>query len=194
MAHRKKTEILRTTADWWARIPAYFAVVVSGLGFWLGYQSGLPSLAAKVEFVKPIVAGENFNFKIDIDNNGGSTAKHFRPDLRFGWALATVDFKPFDSATPLINSLPPNWKGTVSDLGPRSHTTIVSQTPMRFTDDATVKGFMDGTYKFYVYGKIPYDDTVLHLGHEFHFCFFYVQTPGMDPLRLSMCPSYNETE
>jgi hypothetical protein len=179
-------------ADWWARIPAYIALALSGLSFLFAYESGLPSLAAKVEFVNPIVAGENFNFKIDIDNNGNTTAKHIHPDLRFGWALATVEFKPFGPGMTL-NATPPEWKPTVSDLGPKGHTTIFTANPINFADDKTVNGVIAGKYKFYVFGRIPYED-VLHVGHEFHLCFYYIQNPGLDPLKLVMCPSYNETD
>jgi hypothetical protein len=179
-------------ADWWARIPAYVALAVSGLSFALAYETVLPSLAAKVEFVKALTAGENFNVKIDIDNNGNSTAKQIRPDLHFGLAPATVDFEPYGPGLN-INTITPDWKPTVSDLGPRGHTTIVSTTPMNFANDASVRDVIAGRTKFYIYGKIPYRD-VLHLGHEFHFCFFYLQTPGIDPLSLLKCPSYNDTD
>jgi hypothetical protein len=181
-----------TRADWWARIPAHIALVVSGLSFLLTYETVLPSLAAKVEFVNPIVTGENFTFQIDLDNNGNSTAIHMEPDLRFGWAPASVDFKPYGPGLN-INVTSPDWKPTVSDLGPRGHTRIISETPMNFANDATVQDVNAGTTRFYVFGKIPYRD-VLHLSHEFHLCFFYIRTPGSEPLRFVKCSSYNETE
>jgi len=179
---------MSVTAD----VALLVALAVSGLGFLLAYESVLPSLAAKVEFVNPIIAGENFTLKIDIDNNGNSTARHMEPTLKFGWALASADFTPFGPGLN-INATSPNWKPTVSDLGPRGHTTIISATPMNFANEATVQGVNAGTTRFYVFGKIPYRD-VLHLGHEFHFCSFYIRTPGSEPLRFVKCSSYNETE
>jgi hypothetical protein len=178
-------------ADWWARIPAFIAIVVSGLGFLLTYESGLPSIAARAEFLQPIVAGENFNFKIDVENNGNTTAKHIKPDFMIAFASANVDFKPFGPGL-YANAQRPEWKSTVSDLGPKGHTVIFSTTPVNFANDEILREVIAGKYNFYVYGKIPYDD-VLHLSHEFHFCFFYTQIPGADPLKLSMCSSYNES-
>ena len=181
-----------TRADWWARVLACTALALSGMSFFFTYQVGLPSLAAKVEFVKPIVAGENVSFTIDIDNNGNSTAIHMEPEIKFGWAPSSTDFKPYGPGLN-INLVSPDWKPTISDLGPKGHTKIISDTPMNFVNDATVQAVNAGTTRFYVFGKIPYRD-VLHLGHEFHFCFFYKLMPGSEPLRFVKCSSYNETE
>jgi hypothetical protein len=171
---------------------ALVAIGISVLVFWFNYQASLPALTAKVELIKPLIPGEEVHFKIDIDNTGNTIAKHLHPDLRIKFATAEVPFKAFDGV-PNINLVSPNWRPTVSDLGPKGHTTIYSMSKFNLQNDESVKAVIAGTWNFYVYGRIPYQD-VLHMSHEFHFCSSYTQLPGGDPLKFALCHYYNETE
>lgn len=134
--------------------------------------------------------GEQLHIRVNVDNFGKSTAKQIRPDVAFRLAPANIPFETdYDSAT----RLDPNWTPSTSDLGPGGHTTLYSVTSLSLAHQHDVDAVLSGQWRLYVYGRIPYKD-ILHISHEAHFCGFYQELPGADPLKFSFCKSYNETD
>jgi hypothetical protein len=127
---------------------------------------------------------------VDLDNNGRTTAKHLEPRLAYKLARADIAFEATYSEP---RSAPPNWKPTVFDLPPGGHRTLSSGDDFNLEHDHDVRAVVSGDWNLFLYGKISYKD-ILYIPHEFHFCGVYRQTRGVDPLRLSFCNSYNETD
>lgn len=156
--------------------------------WWLNYVSSLPAIFPKVELVEPIEAGKQLHFKVVLENTGKTTAKHMQPVLGFKFSRADI---PFEASYDHLEQASLNT--TTSDLIPGGHATLLSTNPLSLAHDHDVNAVLSGAWNLYLYGKIPYRD-IFHLSHEVHFCGYYRQVPGAEPLKLSICPSYNETE
>jgi len=154
----------------------------------MNYVSSLPTIFPKVELVEPIALGKQIHFRVLLENTGKTTAKHMRPLLAFKFARADVPFEPtfYDAAQASTDAI-------TSDLIPGGHATLLSTNPLSLAHDHDVSAVLSGSWNLYLYGKIPYND-ILHVSHEVHFCGYYKEVPGAEPLKLSTCPSYNETD
>jgi len=168
------------------------AICLSGSSWWLNYLTSLPAIFPKVELVEPLAPGQPIHFKVLLENTGKSTAKHLYPTLAFKFARADV---PFEATYETAQFAPVNWTTTTSDLVPGGHSTLYSDpaNQLNLAHQHDVDAVLKGEWNLYLYGKIPYKD-ILHISHEVHFCGIYRQLPGSDPLKLSYCPSYNETD
>jgi hypothetical protein len=147
-------------------------------------------MAPKVELVEPLAAGQQIHFKVLIDNTGKTTAKRLYPTLGFAFSRSDVPFQANYDAQKIA---PTNWAPTVSDLPAGGHTSLYSANTLSLAHDHDVNAVLAGDWRLYVYGKIEYKD-VLHIPHEVHFCGFYQQLPGAEPLKFAYCESYNETD
>jgi hypothetical protein len=171
-----------------ATILSIIAIILSGSSWWLNYLTSLPAMAPKVELVEPLAAGQKIHFKVLIDNTGKTVAKQLHPSLAFMFSRSDIPFTPnYDAPTPT------NWTATVSDLPAGGHTTLYTVNDFSLAHDHDVNAVIAGGWRLYVYGKIRYKDA-LHIPHEVHFCGFYQQITGAEPLKLSYCESYNETD
>jgi hypothetical protein len=166
------------------------AIVLSASSWWLNYATSLPAISPKVELIEPLAAGQQIHFKVLLENTGKSFAKQLHPSLAFKFARADVRFEPTYNAE---ESAPHNWTPTTSDLAPGAHVTLYSINPLSLAHDHDLNAVIAGEWKLYLYGKIRYKD-ILHISHEVHFCGSYQQLAGADPLKLSYCTSYNETD
>ena len=189
MSKRKPQEqASKESSDWFARGLGVLAIGVSLVNWWLNYASSLPAIQPKVELVEPLAAGKDIHFKILLDNNGRTTAKYLRPNIAFKLLRTDASFEPtYDAPAPA------EWKATVSDLAPGIHGTILSTNRISLAHQHDVEAVLEGKWNLYIYGKIPYED-IFHLSHEIHFCGYYRQFAGMDPLKFNLCQSYNETQ
>jgi hypothetical protein len=170
-----------------ARWGVVIAILISVFGTWFNYESTLPALATKVDLIEPLAPGKPIHFKLSIDNNGKTTARRVTPELRFLFSRADIPFKPVYDDKP-----PDGWTPTTSDLTPGGHTEFFSMNG-RTLEQHDLDVVLAGKWRFYFYGKLPYHD-LLHISHEVHFCRVFVQVGGADPLKLSQCPTYNETD
>jgi hypothetical protein len=166
------------------------AIVLSASGWWFNYATSLPAISPKVELVEPLVAGQQIHFRVLLENTGKTVAKQLHPSLAFRFAPPDV---PFEPTYPSDQSVPQNWTPPTSDLVPGAHATLYSTNLLKLARDHDVNAVLHGDWNLYVFGKIRYKD-ILHITHEVHFCGFYRQVAGADPLKLSYCTSYNETE
>jgi hypothetical protein len=164
------------------------AILITLFGAWFNYASALPAISAKVELVEPLAPGQPMHFKVNLDNNGRTTAKHLSSRIEWKFARADVPFEPTYEG-----QAPANWTAPVSDLPPGGHSTITSTNQLSLAHDHDVNAVLSGDWNFFLYGKIPYRD-ILYIPHELHFCGVYRQVPGADPLKLIYCTSYNETD
>ncbi len=168
------------------------AIVLSASSWWLNYAISLPAISPKVELVEPLAAGQQIHFKVLVENTGKSIAKQLHPTLAFKFSRSDIPFEPTYNPEQAAN--PANWSPTVSDLPAGSHVTLYSAyNTISLAHDHDVNAVLAGQWNLYLYGKIRYKD-ILHIPHEVHFCGFYQQLPGAEPLKLSYCTSYNETD
>lgn len=183
---RKAPEPPKTSARL-ATILSVIAITLSAASWLLSYLTSLPTIQAKIELVEPLAPSQDIHIKVLLDNTGKTTAKHLQSSLGYRFQRADIPLEAtYDTNAPL-DSAP------TSDLVPGGHSTLLSTNRMSLTHDHDVAAVLSGQWRFYVYGKIPYRD-VLHFSHEAHFCGFYQQLAGMEPLKFTYCPSYNETE
>ncbi len=166
------------------------ALAISASSWWFNYVTSLPVISAKVQLVEPLAAGQPIHFKVMVDNTGKTVAKKLHPSLAFKFNRADIQFEPTYNPE---DQAPPGWKPTVSDLGPGAHTELYSTNPLKLAHEHDVNAVLAGQWNLFLYGKIEYRD-VLHMSHEAHFCGVYEQVAGADPLKLSYCTSYNETD
>lgn len=164
------------------------AIVLSGFSWWVNYATSLPAIFPKVELVEPIAIGKQIHFKVLLENTGKTTAKHMHPLLSVKFARADLPFEAIYN-----NAEQASLDTTTSDLIPGGHATLISTNPLSLAHDHDVKAVLSGSWNLYLYGKIAYKD-ILHVSHEVHFCGYYRQVPGAEPLKLSICPTYNETD
>lgn len=165
------------------------AILLSALSWWLNYVTSLPAISPKVEMVERIAPGQQIHVKILLENTGKTTAKHIHPAIAFRFSRAEVPFE----ATYDGLATPPSWKPTVSDLVSGTHSTLYSMNLLSLAHEHDVEAVLSGQWRLYVYGKVDYKD-ILHVSHQVHFCGFYQELPGADPLKFSYCESYNETD
>jgi len=164
------------------------AIVLSLSSWLLNYASSLPTISPKVELVEPIALGKEIHFRVLLENTGKATAKHMRPMLAAKFSRADVPFEAtFDEGVQT------SLETTTSDLIPGGHATLLSTNPLSLAHEHDVNAVLSGSWHLYLYGRIPYKD-ILHVSHEVHFCGYYRQVPGAEPLKLTVCPSYNETD
>jgi hypothetical protein len=187
VSKRKAPESPRNPARL-ATILSVIAIVLSTASFLLNYLSSLPTIQAKIELVEPLAPSQDIHTRVLLQNTGKTTAKHLQPNVAFKFQRADIPFEAtYEAKAPL------DFTPVTSDLVPGGHSTLVSTNRKSLTHDHDVAAVLSGQWKLYLYGKIPYQD-ILHFSHEVHFCGFYQQVPGMEPLKFSYCSSYNETE
>lgn len=189
---RKAAAAASTPKEWsWIAIPlSLVATGLSLLSLWLNYLTAVPVVSAKVEMIEKLVPGEQLHIRVNIENDGKSTAKQLRPEVAYRITSKDV---PFQTAYDSVMRSDPNWTPATSDLPPGGRTSLISTTQLSLAHDHDVEAVLSGQWRLYVYGKIPYKD-ILHVSHEAHFCGYYQQVPGADPLKFIFCESYNETD
>lgn len=177
---------------WWKHPASWISIgsfVISVLSFLFSYALNLPALSNTIDLLEPLQAGKPIRFQMIVTNDGKMTAKKFHAELRYLFGRAEAPFNPEDSATDALRG---NGTKNVSDLNPGARTTLISTSNVNLAHRHDVDAVSSGAYRLYIYGRISYND-VLWQSHEYHFCRFYQVVQGADPLKLSMCESYNET-
>jgi hypothetical protein len=176
--------------DYPARVLGVFATLLSVFSFWVNYASSLPAITTTVELVEPLAPGKQIHFRVLLENTGTTTARQLHPTLAFKFARADIPFEPTYRPVEITG---PNEGEKTSDLGPSSHTTLVSTNPLSLAHDHDVNAVLSGDWNLFLYGKSTYKD-ILHISHEFHFCRYFRPVPGAEPLKLSYYTWYNDAD
>src|SRR5262249_47056336 len=127
-----------------ATIFSLIAVVVSILSYRLAQkalefneQSSSPALFATVDLVEPIAVGKEIQTKVGLENFGKTIAKDLHPVLKWSFSRADVAFTPDYTGENTV-------QGTVSDLPPGGHTTLISTSSVRLLHDHDLNAVLSG--------------------------------------------------
>jgi len=184
--------------DWVVAICTIF-IALTGFGQWLAIrgqwdamtEAERPWVGATAVSAEPIASDKDGVAKLTITNVGRSPA-HI---TRFVVAAQRVFYGEFPYNPPYENNPPYDrdtmgWVPSTGILLPNGMTPTTLEFNFIHTDAKTFQQVLQNQAKFYIYGKVEYEDVRNNSKHFAHICYYWTELKQANP--FVHCPQYND--